>query len=29
LWESASGREFAAAQPVRTLPVATDSFDVA
>ena len=29
LWESASGREFAASQPVRTLPVPTDSFDVA
>ena len=29
LWESAAGREFAPSQPLRTLPVATDSFDVA
>ena len=29
LWESSSGSEFAMRQPVRTLPVPTDSFDVA
>jgi glucose-1-phosphate cytidylyltransferase len=29
LWESDSGRDFAVSQPVRTLPVPTDSFDVA
>jgi glucose-1-phosphate cytidylyltransferase len=29
LWESSPSRDFAVSQPVRTLPVPTDSFDVA
>ena len=29
LWEASPGTEFAARPPVRTLPIPTDSFDVA